>query len=250
MSAKKILKKSGIIIVTVLFFGFFTFASQITDGIREFIKTAVLPDVLVELTNVEREKSALNVLRINSKLVEAAQLKADHMAANSYFSHTGPDGEDLRTFLKAANYDFLYAGENLAVKFNESEAVQKAWMDSQSHRANILGSNFDEIGIATAKGVYKGKETIFVVQMFGKPRLISSTSEINTIDKSVSLYENKDLVTMTRVVSVNDNSEGQADFDLESSAEEEVELNFKDNSDSSFILDFFRSISTLTGVFS
>jgi ABC-type multidrug transport system fused ATPase/permease subunit len=42
-------------------------------------------------------------------------------------------------------------------------------MNSPKHRENILEQGFTEIGIATAKGEYEGEETVFVVQMFGRP---------------------------------------------------------------------------------
>jgi hypothetical protein len=68
-------------------------------------------------------------------------------------------------------YKFLYAGENLAVNFTESRDVDQAWMDSPTHRANLLNVNFREIGMAVMEGAYKGNDTIFVVQMFGTPAL-------------------------------------------------------------------------------
>jgi len=47
--------------------------------------------------------------------------------------------------------------------------VQKAWLNSPTHRSNIMNNKFTEIGIATAVGTYKGRKTTFVVQMFGTP---------------------------------------------------------------------------------
>jgi hypothetical protein len=44
-------------------------------------------------------------------------------------------------------------------------------MDSPSHRANIVNSNYTEIGVGTAKGTFDGFETVFVVQLFGTPAL-------------------------------------------------------------------------------
>jgi hypothetical protein len=42
-------------------------------------------------------------------------------------------------------------------------------MDSQGHRANILNDKFSEIGIAIASGKYNGRDSIYVVQLFGQP---------------------------------------------------------------------------------
>lgn len=130
---------------------------------------AVISAVLVDLANDDRAARELNGLRINPKLVAAAQLKANDMAAKGYFSHTTPEGYDSWHWFRIVGYDYSYAGENLAVDFSESNDVERAWMSSPTHRDNILNGNYTEIGIATAKGVYKGRETIFVAQMFGRP---------------------------------------------------------------------------------
>lgn len=130
---------------------------------------AVISAVLVELANDDREAQALHELTVNPKLVAAAQAKADDMAAKGYFAHETPDGYNSWHWFKQVGYRYLYAGENLAVNFNESSDVEKAWMASPTHRDNILNGNYTEIGIATAKGTYKGRDAIFAVQMFGTP---------------------------------------------------------------------------------
>jgi hypothetical protein len=42
-------------------------------------------------------------------------------------------------------------------------------MASPGHRANILNSNFKEIGMGMASGVYEGRPAVFVVELFGRP---------------------------------------------------------------------------------
>lgn len=137
---------------------------------------AVLSSVLVEQTNAERAKGSLATLKTNPRLEEAARLKAEDMAARGYFAHNTPDGKTPWWFIEKAGYYYDAAGENLAVNFSESADVTAAWMHSPLHRANIENARFTEIGIATAQGMHKGKEAIFVVQMFGRPAspLVSS----------------------------------------------------------------------------
>jgi hypothetical protein len=130
---------------------------------------AVISSVLVDLANSDRQANALGGLAINEKLVSAAQAKANDMASKSYFAHVSPEGRDSWYWFKQAGYPFASAGENLAVDFSDSVDVERAWMNSPSHRANILNGRFTEIGIATAQGVYQGRSTVFVVQMFGRP---------------------------------------------------------------------------------
>ncbi|MBI2121529.1 MAG: hypothetical protein HYT98_00250 [Candidatus Sungbacteria bacterium] len=129
----------------------------------------ILPKVLVELANVDRQTSSLPSLTVNPILEETARRKALDMAAQGYFAHTSPDGKSPWYWFGETGYRFSYAGENLAVNFTDSIDVERAWMNSPGHRANILNGNFTEIGIATARGTYQGRDTIFVVQMFGRP---------------------------------------------------------------------------------
>jgi len=131
--------------------------------------SAVISRTVVALTNTNRVQGALPDLVVNPVLERVAQEKANDMAAKGYFAHTSPDGLAPWHWFKSAGYNFMYAGENLAVNFTDSEAVDTAWMNSPGHRANILNGKFTEIGVATAQGMYKGRETTFVVQMFGKP---------------------------------------------------------------------------------
>lgn len=131
----------------------------------------VLPKVLVDYANQDRDTKNYGHLAINPVLEKAAQMKANDMAENSYFAHKSPTGKTPWYWFEQAGYDFSYAGENLAVNFNDSVDVNTAWMNSPGHRDNIMNSNFTEIGIATADGMYQGKRTTFVVQLFGRPAL-------------------------------------------------------------------------------
>jgi hypothetical protein len=149
---------------------------------------SVIVSVLVDLTNTKRTDQNLQSLKINPILTEAAQMKANDMAEKGYFSHTSPDGKSPWHWFIKANYRFIYAGENLAVDFSESEDVVNAWLNSEDHRENLLNGKFSEIGIAVAKGKLNGRDTLFVVQMFGHPLETniekSSPVEIPRIDET------------------------------------------------------------------
>ena len=156
------------VLVVCLFAGAGLVDRYIRDSGSPFV-AAVISAILVDYANQDRGVQELNGLMVNPKLVAAAQAKADDMAAKGYFSHTTPEGYDSWHWFKQVSYDYAYAGENLAVDFSESSDVEKAWMASASHRANILNSNYTEIGIAVATGTYQGRPTVFAVQMFGRP---------------------------------------------------------------------------------
>ncbi|MDE2079222.1 MAG: hypothetical protein KGI73_02440 [Patescibacteria group bacterium] len=130
---------------------------------------AVISSVLVGLTNTDRSANGMSSLSTSPLLTEAAQMKANDMAAKGYFAHTSPVGVTPWYWIDKAGYNYQFAGENLAVRFSDSVAVENAWMNSPDHRANILSGNFTQIGIATAEGNFQGQPAVFVVEMFGKP---------------------------------------------------------------------------------
>lgn len=166
------LKQSRLIATTALVVCLFVGAGLMDRFVRESgspYVAAVISAVLVDLANDDRERAAIPELVVNPKLAAAAQLKANDMAQKGYFAHQTPDGYDSWHWFELVGYDYSHAGENLAVDFSESTDVEKAWMQSPTHRDNILNSKYTEIGIATAKGIYKGRETTFAVQMFGRP---------------------------------------------------------------------------------
>ena len=135
----------------------------------DWLVSTVLPSVVVKLTNEERSDLSKAPLRRNATLDAAAQMKANHMAKNEYFSHYAPNGTSPWYWFDQAGYTYAYAGENLAIHFTDSTEVVDAWMDSPTHRENIVNGNFTEIGVGTAKGEYEGYETVYVVQLFGTP---------------------------------------------------------------------------------
>jgi uncharacterized protein YkwD len=152
----------------VLVFGFSIFQALLIKTSTEFT-ASVLPAVLVDLANKDRESQGLVDLEVNSVLEEAARMKAEDMVANEYFAHTSPAGLNPWYWFYRAGYNFMHAGENLAVNFVDSGDVEQAWMNSPGHRANILDGKFTQVGIAAIPGTYKGKKTIYVVQLFGTP---------------------------------------------------------------------------------
>lgn len=164
----------------ILILGLFGLSAVDHYLLRSGSLASVVSAVLVELTNDDRGASELGGLTISPVLAAAAQAKADDMAMKGYFAHISPDGKDSWYWFKQEGYAFTYAGENLAVDFSDSIDVERAWMNSPTHRDNILNGNFKEIGIATAQGTYKGRPTTFVVQMFGTPSISEASLAVRT----------------------------------------------------------------------
>ncbi len=173
---------------------------------------AVLPAVLADLTNQSRLENKENALMRNAVLDNVAQMKAQDMAAKGYFAHTSPEGLTPWYWFAKAGYQFIYAGENLAVNFSESNDVQNAWLASPTHRANILNDKFTEIGIATAEGVYNGTQTTFVVQSFGTPTpfTVPSAEVLPTTPKTTPSTKPKTTPTQVATASLSPAVAGEA----------------------------------------
>lgn len=131
---------------------------------------AVYGAVLNILANQKRVIEGESSLVVNDLLTKAAEMKARDLVTKGYFAHTSPDGKAPWYWISRAGYDFDYAGENLAVNFSESEDIVNAWMNSMTHRANVLRREFSEFGTAVATGTYNGVPATFVVQMYAHPR--------------------------------------------------------------------------------
>ena len=118
------------------------------------------------------------------------------MIKNNYFAHTSPAGIAPWHWFDENKYDYKYAGENLALGFSSVESEHQAWMDSPTHKKNILNPNFKEIGIAVGKGTIDNNLVTIAVQEFGaKMENGVFKKEENNIsdDKSKDLLkENKD----------------------------------------------------------
>lgn len=143
--------------------------------------TDISVDKLFQLTNEERGKNSLTTLTYNDKLSAAAYQKAQDMFAKNYWAHFSPDGKTPWDFILNSGYSYEYAGENLAKNFLFSDGVVSAWMNSPSHRENILKSNYTDVGFAIVNGTLNGEQTTLVVQMFGKPNTspIAQAPQVN-----------------------------------------------------------------------
>ena len=136
------------------------------------------PAVLSEITtagifrmiNVSREADGLEPLSLNPILSEAASTKGADMLARQYFAHDTPDGKRPWEWINREQYDYVVAGENLAMGFITAEAAHQALMQSPTHRKNILNGRYSDIGLAVIEGELNGLHTQLLVQFFGTQR--------------------------------------------------------------------------------
>ena len=123
---------------------------------------------IVERTNVLRTERGIASLTTNDKLMQAAQVRADEMAANTVYSHTRPDGRKYTTVT-----DCKYVGENIQLigewqMSNTSlpAAAVDGWQNSTAHLKNMLNTRYGEIGIGLSQGTVMGEPYWYCVQLF------------------------------------------------------------------------------------
>lgn len=150
------------------------------DGSVKSYATNTTDEGLLEATNSERLAQGLQPLRLNTKLDTAAQAKAQDMSDKNYWAHKTPEGREPWVFIDATQYSYRKAAENLAYGFTTSNATIAGWMNSPSHRENVLDSDLQEVGfgiINVPNYQDHGPETI-VVAMYGQPAVLADTNSI------------------------------------------------------------------------
>ena len=126
---------------------------------------------IVDRTNALRREKGVAALCVNDRLMQAAQVRADEMAASGIYSHTRPDGRKSNTVT-----DSKYTGENIhsiSELYLEqqhkmlSEAVVNLWSNSKAHVDNMTSTRYGEIGVGLARGVNQnGLDCWYCVQVF------------------------------------------------------------------------------------
>ena len=124
---------------------------------------------IVRYTNEQRARNGLPAFVVSSRLMEAARLHAQQMAAYQTMDHTisGAQYPTLQSRLQAVGYVYSSAAENVAWNSPSAQAVVTGWMNSTGHRANILDPGLTEIGTAMARS---SKGEPYWIQVFGTPR--------------------------------------------------------------------------------
>lgn len=160
-------KSSGDVTITVT-----TNDGKFSDSVTITVKSAVssVPESdwkleVARLTNIEREKAGVSILKYNDYIAAGAQTRSEELLTS--FSHTRPDGSRFFTVFDDPDFSYRYIGENLALGYKSPAEVVAAWMKSDGHRANLLSDKYSDIGIGITKSesgryhwaqiFYKGK---------------------------------------------------------------------------------------------
>jgi len=124
---------------------------------------------IVNRTNALRKENGVAALTADDKLMQAAQVRAEEMAASGVYSHIRPDGRKYMTVT-----DSQYIGENIHCledwvlkEKSLPETVMWAWSASAGHLKNMTNSRYGSIGVGLAKGTDEnGEDCWYCVQLF------------------------------------------------------------------------------------
>ena len=124
---------------------------------------------IIDRTNALRRENGVSALAVNDKLMQAAQVRADEMAAHTVYSHTRPNGGKFNTVT-----DCPYMAENIHRiadwVLSDQTLAERAvadWSASTTHNKNMVNPKLSEIGVGLARGINDtGDPCWYCVQLF------------------------------------------------------------------------------------
>lgn len=141
--------------------------------------------LLLQAINTERSYYHESPLKPAHVLQVAAQAKVEDEAKYHYFAHVSPQGDNIWEFIwsvetndlfhlrinpRYAKYvdedekeNFTIVGENLSKGYDDVPSLVQAWMNSPTHRKNLLEPYWKETGF----GIVQEGKTILVSEDFG-----------------------------------------------------------------------------------
>ena len=133
------------------------------------IDVNALKQDIIDRTNALRKENGVAVLRVNDRLMQAAQVRANEMATHTVYSHTRPDGRKFNTVT-----DCPYMAENIHRiadwVLSDQTLAERAvadWSASTTHNKNMVNPKLSEIGVGLARGVNDtGDPCWYCVQLF------------------------------------------------------------------------------------
>lgn len=185
---------------------------------------SITKENVIDLTNKSRLDNGAAVVVEHPNLTQAAQAKAEDMIKRQYWAHYY-NGEKPWDWMKRANYNYIEAGENLAIDFTDAEAMNQAWLDSQSHRRNMLNGKYQHIGVGIASGWFKDHNTIIVVQMFGRTSEAVTQREKEVFSSKIEVSGDSLELVNEEVASNDNNFSSQLKNFLNNIGEKTIDIN-------------------------
>lgn len=150
----------------------------------------------LRLVNQERSAQGLTPLTMNETLMSEAMQRAAECAVN--FDHYRPDGTKCYTIAEEGGP--AVNAENIAANLRTAESVMESWMNSAGHKANILGSTYNSVGI----GCVNHNGIIYWVQLFSTDETTNeAVKPENENDKEFFIKYNSDGVALSLFLNSN-----------------------------------------------
>ena len=143
----KIKKTILIVTIAMLFMAVIFFEAENASAKQNFSSEGT---EILKIVNAHRTSRGIQRLKMDEKLNMIAQLKAQDMADNKYFSHNSPFYGSVFDMMQEHNYSYKTAGENIAMGQKSAQSTMRAWMSSRGHRDNILKGEYSRSGVGYA----------------------------------------------------------------------------------------------------
>ncbi|KAJ9077770.1 hypothetical protein DSO57_1013418 [Entomophthora muscae] len=116
-------------------------------------------NLMLRLVNSVRARVGARPLRLNGRLIAAAQKHSQYQARIRRMTHNGSGGSSPSQRIEREGYDWANVGENVAWNQRDVRRVMTAWVNSPQHYKNLISRDFTEFGA----GVYN----LYWTQDFG-----------------------------------------------------------------------------------
>ena len=202
------MKKTAAILTSLLIAGLSCIPTSVSAVSSEFTVSPVSDENItssemstfvaevLKLVNKERASRGLPAYKVLPELIRAADIRAKETV--KLWDHTRPDGRNGLSIIDDLGLDWNYIGENIAKGQTSPASVMNGWMNSNDHRASILSTNFQYIGVGVAYSggiyywtqVFLGSSANFPVAYY--PEHCGDTNndgKIDSVDASLVLKE-------------------------------------------------------------
>jgi uncharacterized protein YkwD len=130
---------------------------------------------MVNALNVDRTTRGLVPVRIDTRLMAIARARSYDMASKHYFSHTQPDGRNVFNILTSKGIKWYTAGEIIATNNyptlqNSVDSANYQWMHSPGHKAIVVSTSMNYVGVGLAIDASNGKKLWTAVYIKGPDR--------------------------------------------------------------------------------
>ncbi len=103
-----------------------------------------------QMLNGVRAVNGAEPLSFDNRLARAAQVHANDMLRNDFFSHTGSDNSEVGDRVTEQGYTWSRVGENIARGHQSEAAVMRGWTNSPGHHRNNINPNYQDFGLGKA----------------------------------------------------------------------------------------------------